>query len=222
MTYVDPADDILKWEENDVIVSLASKMNMHLDSVGVITRDLKRKGTYQVADVPARTALVNSIGAANISVSNPLFVWRANAATGRKLEYTINGSAWENFPSSETSYSTSPTLTAGTNWSITDVTAEIDNRDILLRFTASYAGTINVGATGNIANQLVATLPDSIASSIAQIPVDCQLATVDSAWVARMTTTKTITIIGGGVPSQNQTNPTFHICARYKLDKVTS
>ena len=48
----------------------------------------------RVANVTARSALVTSIGMANITPDNPLLVWRADAATGLQLEYTANGTTW--------------------------------------------------------------------------------------------------------------------------------
>lgn len=94
MAYVDPNDNILKWENGDVVTPQAVKMNMHLDSVGTVTNALRRRGTYTVNNIPERTALVNTIGASNISNSNPLMVWRANADAGKRLEYTENGGTW--------------------------------------------------------------------------------------------------------------------------------
>ena len=48
----------------------------------------------RVANTTARSALVTSIGLANITPDNPLLVWRADAATGLQLEYTTNGTTW--------------------------------------------------------------------------------------------------------------------------------
>ena len=48
----------------------------------------------RVANTTERSALVTSIGLANITLDNPLLVWRADAAAGLQLEYTTNGSTW--------------------------------------------------------------------------------------------------------------------------------
>ena len=48
----------------------------------------------RVANTTARSALVTSIGLANITPANPLLVWRADATAGLQLEYTTNGSTW--------------------------------------------------------------------------------------------------------------------------------
>ena len=51
----------------------------------------------RVANTTARSALVTSIGLANITTANPLHVWRADAATGLQLEYTTNGTVWRQY-----------------------------------------------------------------------------------------------------------------------------
>lgn len=48
----------------------------------------------KVANTTARTALVSSIGTANITAANPLLVWRTDAAAGSQLEFTTNGTKW--------------------------------------------------------------------------------------------------------------------------------
>lgn len=55
----------------------------------------------RVANTTARSALVTSIGLANITADNPLFVWRADATAGFRLEYTSNGSDWYTVVTSE-------------------------------------------------------------------------------------------------------------------------
>ena len=55
----------------------------------------------RVANITARSALVTSIGLANITADNPLFVWRADATAGFRLEYTSNGSDWHTVVTSE-------------------------------------------------------------------------------------------------------------------------
>ena len=55
----------------------------------------------RVANTTARTALVSSIGLANITPDNPLLVWRADAAAGLQLESTTNGSTWRTIADKE-------------------------------------------------------------------------------------------------------------------------
>ena len=56
----------------------------------------------RVANTTARSALVTSIGLANITTANPLHVWRADATAGRQYEYTTNGTTWHTILTSET------------------------------------------------------------------------------------------------------------------------
>ena len=66
----------------------------------------------RVANITARNALAASIGLANISKANPLLVWRADAADGKQLEVTTNGTTWDFY---ETGYDTGwVTLSSGT------------------------------------------------------------------------------------------------------------
>ena len=80
----------------------------------------------RVANTTARTALVSSIGLANITVNNPLFVWRADATAGFRLEYTSNGSGWH-----------------------TVVTSEQDTGWQSVALAAGYTGTAAVRKQGN-------------------------------------------------------------------------
>ena len=58
----------------------------------------------RVANTTARSALVTSIGLANITTANPLLVWRADAAAGSQLEYTTNGTAWSVYDNTDTGW----------------------------------------------------------------------------------------------------------------------
>ena len=51
----------------------------------------------RVANITARNALVASIGTSNITLDNPLLVWRADAAAGLQLEYTTDGTVWRQY-----------------------------------------------------------------------------------------------------------------------------
>lgn len=80
----------------------------------------------RVANTTARSALVTSIGLANITADNPLFVWRADATAGFRLEYTTNGSDWH-----------------------TVVTSEQDTGWRSVALAAGYTGTAAVRKQGN-------------------------------------------------------------------------
>lgn len=80
----------------------------------------------RVANTTARSALVTSIGLANITADNPLFVWRADATAGFRLEYTSNGSDWH-----------------------TVVTSEQDTGWQSVALAAGYTGTAAVRKQGN-------------------------------------------------------------------------
>ena len=58
----------------------------------------------RVANITARNALVASIGTANITPDNPLLVWRSDAATGRQLEYTTDGTTWSVYDNTDTGW----------------------------------------------------------------------------------------------------------------------
>lgn len=53
---------------------------------------------HKVANTTQRNALVSQYGA---NPANPLFVWRADAPSGRELEYTKNGTTWHYVNTSE-------------------------------------------------------------------------------------------------------------------------
>lgn len=60
----------------------------------------------RAASIAARNALVTSIGPANITTSNPLLVWRADAPAGSQYEYSTNGgSTWHTIVTSQTATS---------------------------------------------------------------------------------------------------------------------
>lgn len=160
MAYVDPNDNILKWENGDVVTPQAAKMNMHLDSVGTVTNALRRRGTYTVNNIPERTALVNTIGASNISNSNPLMVWRANADAGKRLEYTENGGTWHYVKTSQevidTGWVECPTSTGyDKQGSHGFLVRRIDDQ-VFIRWGVSATG-MSAGSS----NYDVATLPNS-------------------------------------------------------------
>lgn len=83
---------IVRFSDADIITPLAPVLNSIGSSVSSALD--KNARIWNVANTSARSALVAQIGASNISLSSPLFVWRADAATGLNLEYTINGVNW--------------------------------------------------------------------------------------------------------------------------------
>ena len=58
----------------------------------------------RVANTTARSALVTSIGLANITTANPLHVWRADATAGKQHEYTTNGTTWSVYDNTDTGW----------------------------------------------------------------------------------------------------------------------
>ena len=58
----------------------------------------------RVANNTARSALVTSIGLANITTANPLHVWRADATAGKQHEYTTNGTTWSVYDNTDTGW----------------------------------------------------------------------------------------------------------------------
>ena len=199
----------------DNLTPLAGTFNLVSNATELAIKSSNR--ILSVADVAGRTALVTSTGTANISAEKPLMVWRADAPAGRNYEYTTDGSTWYNFASNGASYSVVPALAAGTNWTITNAVAEVDGRMVSLYFLASYNGTITVGAVGNITNLQMCIVPAGLRPVRANIPVDCQISTVDQPWTSRFTSTSVISLIGGLPVNVNQTNPAFHVHATYML-----
>lgn len=156
MAYVDPNDNILKWENGDVVTPQAAKMNMHLDSVGTVTNALRRRGTYTVNNIPERTALVNTIGASNISNSNPLMVWRANADVGKRLEYTENGGTWHYVKTSQD---------VVTKVSVPRNTSQTTSGELWATFDGLVVtawGTVTCTVSNPVSSVTLGTLPASI------------------------------------------------------------
>ncbi len=92
------SNGIMRVDANDDVSPLFPVFNSLAQSVSNAFDGNTR--IWPVANEAGRTAKVTAIGIGNISSAKPLFVWRANAATGRNLEYTVNGSVWFYYDSS--------------------------------------------------------------------------------------------------------------------------
>lgn len=92
------SNGIMRVDANDDVSPLFPVFNSLAQSVSNAFDANTR--IWPVANEAGRTAKVTEIGIGNISSAKPLFVWRANAATGRNLEYTVNGSVWFYYDSS--------------------------------------------------------------------------------------------------------------------------
>ena len=92
------SNGIMRVDANDDVSPLFPVFNSLAQSVSNAFDANTR--IWPVANEAGRTAKVTAIGIGNISTTKPLFVWRANAATGRNLEYTVNGSVWFYYDSS--------------------------------------------------------------------------------------------------------------------------
>ena len=117
----------------------------------------------RVANTTARSALVTSIGLANITVDNPLFVWRADATAGFRLEYTSNGYGWHTVVTSEQDtgwITTGLGITVTSNWSLTSyIMRRVGNR-ITGRLALTFRGNpLSSDAGGDFTNAAIGTLP---------------------------------------------------------------
>lgn len=121
-----------------------------------------RRGIYTVANETARATLAASVSP-EPSVTNPLYVHRANAPDGMYLEYTTNGTQWRTVAYNEpdsgwvTSF-----LSSASGWSVTGGgTSRIRQVGpwVFIRIDVTRTGgTITVPASGDITNQTIATL----------------------------------------------------------------
>ena len=121
----------------------------------------------RVANTAARSALVTSIGLANITPDNPLLVWRADATAGLQLEYTTNGTTWETLVTSQylaaqdTGWITTGLgITVTSNWSLTSyIMRRVGNRITGRLFLTFRGGPLSSDAGGDFANAAIGTLP---------------------------------------------------------------
>lgn len=92
------SNGIVRVEAGDDVSPLHPVLNSIAQSVSDAFNAETR--IWPVANVTARANKVAAIGTANITATKPLFVWRGNATQGRNLEYTVDGSTWNYYPSS--------------------------------------------------------------------------------------------------------------------------
>ena len=85
------SNGVLFYQDSDNFTPPAS-LNLAQSNLSSLLGESPR--FKRVANTAARSALVTSIGLANITPANPLLVWRADAAAGSQLEYTTNGTTW--------------------------------------------------------------------------------------------------------------------------------
>lgn len=114
-----------------------------------------------VADSTGRATLVSDLATAGktVSASNPLYVHRADATTGRNLEVTVDGSTWNTIDARTAVLTTTGILTAATGWSITTQAGVIRGGVVFLRTEFTRTGAdITVSSAGNIANVNIATI----------------------------------------------------------------
>lgn len=92
------SNGVLFYQDTDSFTPPAS-LNLAQSNLSSLLGESPR--FKKVANTTARTALVSSVGLANITPANPLLVWRADAAAGSQLEYTTNGTTWRTLADKE-------------------------------------------------------------------------------------------------------------------------
>lgn len=105
--------------------------------------------TYKVSSIAARNALVASVGAVNITATNPLVVWRADAAAGSQWEYntTGGGGTWHTVLTSQWFATTEATITIPLAAGYTgSASAERIGRVVYLRWSCSSTFAANAAA----------------------------------------------------------------------------
>lgn len=96
MTTVD-ANGIIRYQETDAVTPLQAVLNAGLQSASDALTPARNGSIKYTANTTTRAALATSFGP---TASKPLYVWRGNAAAGRNLEVTINGTAWQTISTS--------------------------------------------------------------------------------------------------------------------------
>ena len=126
------SNGVLFYQDSDNFTPPAS-LNLAQSNLSSLISNSPR--FRRVANLTARSALVTSIGLANITPDNPLLVWRADAATGRQLEYTTNGSTWRTLADKE--YYDAQAAAQDTGWQS-------------VALASGYTGTAGVRKQGNL------------------------------------------------------------------------
>lgn len=85
------ANGIYMYEDTDPLVPFASLLNTGQASVSAAFDNVDTQVIHYVANEAERTTLASEYAPTS---SKPLFVYRGNAPTGAKIEYTTNGTAW--------------------------------------------------------------------------------------------------------------------------------
>lgn len=114
------------------------------DRFSASIRDIK-----YVANTTARATLIANLVAAakGPSTSNPVFVWRGDATSGRELEYTVDGTNWKAYRPAAAWATYAPTLSgfAGTvnkaRWIDEDGMVTVQ---LAITLTAAPTGTMRV------------------------------------------------------------------------------
>lgn len=158
------SNGVLFYQDSDNFTPPAS-LNLAQSNLSSLLGESPR--FKKVANTTARTALVSSIGLANITPASPLLVWRADAAAGSQLEYTTNGTTWNVLVTSEylaargTGWVTSGLgITVTSNWSLTSYIMRRDGNRITGRLVLTFTGNpLSSDASGDFANAAIGTLP---------------------------------------------------------------
>lgn len=105
-----------------------------------------------VASVAARNALATTLGAGGL----PLYVTRADAAPGRQLEYSTDGTTWTTVVAGDTGYVTAG-IVAASGWTLGDAAGY---RGLSYRIAMGMCFVYGVATKASyVANEVIATLP---------------------------------------------------------------
>lgn len=118
--------------------------NVGAGYVEIATVDPRISDIYQVADIPARTALATAL---NVSVTGkPLYVTRMNAVGGPLLERTINGTQWiavDGRPLATGLRTSNQGPTTGEGWTQDTATFQADGvSSYLVEWSLKLSGTV--------------------------------------------------------------------------------
>lgn len=114
MGTTDP-NGIYMYDDTDPLVPFSALLNTGQASVSAKFSNIDPGLIHYVANVTERSELASTF---NPTATKPLFVYRANAAPGARLEYSTNGTAWTtigSMPSGEVASTSTNTINA-TGW----------------------------------------------------------------------------------------------------------